>query len=164
MLWCPLLTSYLKEGFSDGEFAEKFVNGLPAAFKWLSWYIGQRLHRNLQCDSKRTNRLLEAVGRSKEIPAVFEMYRYRYGWQGDRNKAVDLYWQAAAPRYFSLSGTVEKIEKDEEQEKLIGVAQGLQDYADKNPAAKAMIDGFCGRLGSVVNQRNGTHFEPNTLA
>ncbi|MBA7628208.1 hypothetical protein ES703_35684 [subsurface metagenome] len=67
-----------------------------------------------------------------------EQYRYGYDWQGDRTKAIRLSWQAVAPKYFYFSSREEDIHEDEWQEKFIGVAQGLEDYTDKNPAIDAL--------------------------
>jgi len=80
--------SKLAELFDNDELAKRLVAGLPHAFRWLSWYVGRRLYLNLQYDPQRTTKLLGAVHRHKEIPAAFELYRYNYGWQGDRDKAV----------------------------------------------------------------------------
>jgi len=144
--------SELRELFSSKEFKEQFINVWPIAWQRLSWYLGHRLQLNLESDPERINRLLEAISRHKEIAAVLEQYRYRYGWQGDRNKAINLGWQAVAPKCFGLSRKVEDIKEDEEQEKLIGVAQGLEDYTNKNPAIVAIQDGFLGKLQAYLKK------------
>jgi len=149
-----VVTSRLKKLFSNDRFRDEFHKNLSTAglitYRYISWYIGYRLHRNLQCNPEKTNGLLEAIGHHKEIMAVMEQYRYGYSWDGDRTKAIRLGWLAVAPRYFHLSGKVESITKDETEEKLIGVAQGLEDYTDKNPAIDALKDGFLGKLGAYL--------------
>jgi DNA-directed RNA polymerase specialized sigma24 family protein len=100
----------------------------------------------------RSQKLLEAIGHHGEITATMERYRYRHGWQGDRSKAVALAWQVVAPKYFHLSPRVGDIKNDEGQEKLIGVAQGLEDYTNKNTAMVAIEDGFLGKLGAYLKR------------
>ena len=150
------ILSQLTELFHSSKFRDEFDEKLPTAAlvagRNMSWYIGYRLSQNLQYDPQRTTGLLEAINHHKEIPAVFEQYRYGHSWGGDRTKAIRLAWQAVAPKYFGLPGKVEDIELDEEQEKLIGVAQGLEDYTDKNRAIEALSDGFLGRLGAYLKK------------
>ena len=138
--------SQLNELFSSSEYNEELLSSLPIACRHICWYLGNRVNRNLRYDPQRTARLLEVISRHKEIIAAMEQYRYRYSWQGDRNKAIALGWQAVAPRYFHLSGSLEDIKEDVEQEKLLGVAEGLEDYTGKNRAMEAITDGFLGRL------------------
>jgi len=146
--------SQIREVFSSSDFKDKFDNQIPAAisagFRKVSWYLGYRISQNLRSDKQRTTRLLEAVSRHREIEAAMEQYRYRHGWQGDRNRVVELAWRAIAPKYFRCSGKLEKIEEDEEQEKLIGMVQGLEDYTKKNRAIKALTGGFCGTLSAYL--------------
>lgn len=148
--------SQLTVVFSSTEFKEKFNEVLPTAVliasKNVSWHIGYCFGRNLQYDPQRSNRLLKAVNHRKEIAAVFEQYRYGYSWGGDRTKAICLGCQAVAPKYFHLGGRIEDVKRDEEQEKLIGVAQGLEDYTDKNRAMDALTDGFLGKLGAYLER------------
>lgn len=152
------VVSQLRELFTSNEFRNEFNDKLPTAVliacRNISWYIGRRLSRNLQYDPQRSNRLLEAVNHHREIPAVFEQYRCGYSWDGDRTKAIRLGWWAVAPKYFHFSSRKENIEEDihedEWQEKFIGVAQGLENYTDKNPAIDAMKDGFLGKLGAYL--------------
>jgi hypothetical protein len=146
--------SSLRELFSSSRFRNEFAEKLPSAAlvacRHMSWYIGYRLSLNLRHDPQRTNRLLEAINHHKEIPAVFEQYRYGHCWGGDSTKAIRLAWQAVAPKYFHFSGKEEDIHGDEWQEKFIGVAQGLESYTNKNRAADALSDGFLGRLGAYL--------------
>lgn len=146
--------SQLSEVFSSNEFKAKFNDVLPTAVltvcRNMSRYIGYRLNQNLQYDPQRTNRLLEAISHHKEISAAMEQYHYRYSWGGDRTKAIRLSWQAVAPKYFHFSRREEDIKEDEWQEKFIGVAQGLEDYTDKNQAIDALTDGFLGKLGAYL--------------
>ena len=81
-----------------------------------------------------------------------EQYRFRHDWGGDRNGAIDLGWQALAPKYFGMSSKLKDIIKDEDQEKLIGVAQGLENYTNKNRAIDALEDGFLGKLGAYLKK------------
>ena len=146
--------SELREIFTSkmlrSEFDGKLPAALLAAFRDLSWYIGYRLSQNLRHSPQRTTRLLEAIDHHKEIGATMEQYRYRHGWHGDRNKAVRLSWQSLAPRYLGFKGEVERIESDIQQERLIGVADGLRDYSDRNPAIRAISDGFSGALAAYL--------------
>jgi RNA polymerase sigma factor (sigma-70 family) len=144
------IVSELRELFSSDEFKEQFRSVWPTALRSLSWYIGRRLWLNLRNEPQKTARLLEAINRRKEIAAVLEQYRHRYGWQGDENKAIQLGWRAVAPRYFHISGNVQAVKQDEDQEKLIGLAQGLSNYAGKTPAVVAIRDGFFGKLGAYL--------------
>jgi len=148
------VVSQLRQVFSGNEFKEKFNDTIPTAalitYRNMSFYIGRRLSQNLQHDPQRTNRLLDAINHHREIPAVFEQYRYAHSWGGDSTKAICLAWQAVAPKYFSLPGKVEDIEEDDGQEKLIGVAQGLKNYTDKNRAIEALTDAFLGKLGAYL--------------
>ena len=150
------VVSQLRQGFSSNEFKEKFNEMIPTAAliacRNISWYVGYRLSQNLQYDPQRTKKLLEAIGHHGEITATMERYRYRHGWQGDRSKAVALAWQVVAPKYFQLSPRVGDIKNDEGQEKLIGVAQGLEDYTNKNTAMVAIEDGFLGKLGAYLKR------------
>lgn len=150
------MVSRLRELFSNSQFRDELDEKLPTgaliAGRNMSWYIGHRLSQNLQRDAQRTITLLEAINHHKEIPGVFEQYRYRHCWGGDRTKAIRLSWQAVAPRYFGLSGQIEHIREDKHQEKLIGVAEGLENYADKNRAIEALTDGFLGRLGAYLKR------------
>jgi RNA polymerase sigma factor (sigma-70 family) len=147
--------SELRKIFTSKMFRSEFDSKLPAAlltaFRDLSWYIGYRLNQNLRHTPQRTTRLLEAIDHHKEIKAAMEQYRYRHGWHGDRNKAVRLGWQSVAPKYFGLKGEVERIESDIQQERLIGVSDGLRDYSDKNPAIRAISDGFSGGLAAYLH-------------
>jgi RNA polymerase sigma factor (sigma-70 family) len=145
------MVSLAKQFFSSRNVPdEELRTALLTGCKNLSWYIGRRLSQNLQHDPQRTKKLLEAIGHHGEITAIMEQYRYRYGWQGDRNKAVVLAYQVVAPRYFGLSGQIQRIREDEQQEKLIGVAEGLEDYTNKNPAIDALTDGLLGKLGTYL--------------
>lgn len=148
--------SQLKEGFSSSEFKEKADEYLPAATlimcRNMSWHIGYGLSRNLQNDPQRTIRLLQAISRHPEIAAVMEQYRFRHEWGGDVNRAIELGWQGIAPKYFRISPKVNDIEKDEDQEKLIGMAQGLENYTQKNLAIDALADGSLGRLGHYLKK------------
>ncbi len=142
--------SQLREVFSSNGFREQFLNVGTSAGRWVSWYAGRRLYLNLQHDPQSAVRLLQAVNFHKEIAAVFEQYRYRYGWQGDRNEAVRLAWQAVGPKYFGLPRNVEAIKLDDGQEKLIGTAQGLEGYTGKNRAIHALTDAFLDKLGAYL--------------
>jgi len=142
--------SALKEVLSSAGFKEHYLDVWPIFARQMSWFVGYRLCQNLEHDPARVTRLLGAIGRFGEITAAMEQYRYRYGWQGDRDKAVVLGWQAVAPKCFRLSGQIERITEDEQQEKQIGVAEGLEDYTNKNPAIDALTDGFLGKLGAYL--------------
>jgi len=150
------VTSQLKEGFSSSEFKEKFGEILPTAVlilsRNMSWSIGYRLRQNLHNDPQRMHRLLEAIGRHREVAAVMEQYRFRHDWGGDRDLAIDLGWQALAPKYFGMSEKLKGIKKDEDEEKLIGVAQGLENYTKKNRAIDALEDSFLGKLGAYLKK------------
>ena len=107
--------SELRELFSSKEFKEQFINVWPIVWQRLSWYLGYRLRLNLECDPQRINKLLEAINHHKEIAAVFEQYRYGYGWGGDSTNAIRLGWQAVGPKYFHLPRKVEDIKEDEDK-------------------------------------------------
>ena len=98
------------------------------------------------------HRLLEAIGRHREVAAVMEQYRFRHDWGGDRDSAIDSGWQALAPKYFGMSEKLKGIKKDEDEEKLIGVAQGLENYTKKNRAIDALEDSFLGKLGAYLKK------------
>lgn len=146
--------SRLRGLFSSSKFRNEFAEKLPTAAliagRNMAWCMGYRLSQNLQRNPQRTNRLLEAISHHKEISAAMEQYHYRYSWGGDRTKAIRLSWQAVAPKYFHFSRREEDIHEDEWQEKFIGVAQGLEDYTDKNQAIDALTDGFLGKLGAYL--------------
>ena len=144
--------SQLRELFSSSEFDEKLPTVALIMCRQISWHIGRRLNRNLQQHPQETSRLLEAMGHHNEIMAAMEQYRYRYGWQGDRNKAIELGWQTVARKYFLLSGKVERIKEDPDQERLIGLAEGLNDYTGKNSAIVAIQDGLLGKLGAYLKK------------
>ncbi len=146
------VVSALREVFSSDGLKQHYLDIWPVVTRQMSWAVGYRLRQNMEHDPTRTARLLEAVGRFTEITAVMEQYRYKYGWQGDRNKAVVLGWQAVGPKYFRLPGKVEDIREDDGQEKLIGMAQGLEGYTSKNRAIEALTDGFLGRLGAYLKR------------
>jgi RNA polymerase sigma factor (sigma-70 family) len=155
--------SQLRELFASSKFKNEFDSTVPtmllATFRDMSWYIGYRLSQNLQCDPQRTTRLLEAINQHSEIGAAMEQYRYRHGWDGDIDKAVVLAWRPVARKYFHFRGELEGIRKDGDQARLVGVAQGLNDYTDRNRAIDAVRDGFFGRLGaylktSAENEKN----------
>jgi RNA polymerase sigma factor (sigma-70 family) len=144
------VASAMKEIFSSTGFKKHYLDVWPITTRQMSWYVGYRLYQNLEYDPVKVTRLLEAIGRFGEIAAVMEQYRYRYDWQGDRDKAIVLGWQAVAPKYFRLSGQIENIREDEQQEKLIGLAEGLKDYTNKNPVVDALTEGFLGKLGAYL--------------
>jgi RNA polymerase sigma factor (sigma-70 family) len=149
-------TSQFKDCFSSSEFKEKFGEYLPIATlilcRDMSWHIGYGLSQNLQNDPQRMRRLLEAISRHPEIAAVMEQYRFRHEWGGDIDRAIELGWQGVARKYFRISPKVKDIERDEDQEKLIGMAQGLENYTNKNPAIDALTDGFLGKLGAYLRK------------
>jgi RNA polymerase sigma factor (sigma-70 family) len=165
------VTAQLKEGFSSSKFKAKFGEILPGAVlilsRNLSWFIGYRLRQNLHNDPQITRGLLEAISRHGEICAAMEQYRCRNDWDGDRNIAIELAWQAMAPKYFSMSSKMKAIIKDGDQEKLIGVSQGLENYTGKNRAIDALTDGFLGKLGAYLkkaaqNQETDYHRKQKT--
>jgi DNA-directed RNA polymerase specialized sigma24 family protein len=146
------LASFLRNFFGDKQRAEQFQATLPVVFRIISWSIGYRLRQNMQCNPQKVKALFEAINSHKEIEAALEQYRYKHAWQGDRNKATVLAWQALAPKYFHLSTKIENIDEDEDQERLIGMQQGLEQYVDKNPAIVALVDGLLGRLGAYLRK------------
>jgi len=146
------MASFIKAISSNDRFARKFKAGLRAASRLISWFIGQRLRQNMEYNPENVKALLEAVNSHKEIQAAVEQYRYKYAWQGDRNKAVVLGWQAIAPKYFRMSLNVDEIREDENQERLIGMQQGLEKYVNKRPAIVALREGLLGKLGAYLNK------------
>lgn len=143
--------SFIKDVLSNDRFAKEFEAALPAAFRLISWFVGHRLRQNMEYNRQKIKALFEAINSHKEIEAAVEQYHYKYAWQGDRNNAALLAWQALAPRYFHLSPKIEKIYEDENQEKLIGMQQGLEQYVDERPAIVALEDGLLGKLGAYLN-------------
>ncbi|GAI21673.1 unnamed protein product, partial [marine sediment metagenome] len=120
------VVSQLTEIFSSTEFKEKFNEVLPTAVliacKNISWYIGRRLSRNLEYDPRRTIRLLDAIGRRKEVTAAMEQYRYRYNWQGNRDKAIRLSWQAVLSLDYDDGEGQALVNRDD----LKGIANALR--------------------------------------
>jgi len=106
----------------------------------------------MEYNRQNVKALLEAINSHKEIEAAVEQYHYKYAWQGDRNKAAVLAWQAMAPKYFHVSSKIENIHEDENQERLIGMQQGLEQYVDKRPAIRALKDGLRGRFGAYLKR------------
>jgi RNA polymerase sigma factor (sigma-70 family) len=145
------MASFIKDVSSNDQFAREFKAGLRPASRFISWFVGQRLRQNMEYNPENVKALLEAIDSHKEIAAVVEQYRYKYAWEGDRNKAVVLGWQAVAPKYFHMSLNLEEIREDENQERLIGMQQGLEQYADKRPAIVALQEGLLGKLGAYLN-------------
>jgi RNA polymerase sigma factor (sigma-70 family) len=146
------MASFIKDVSTNDRFAEESKAALRAASRLISWFIGQRLRQNMEYNPQSVKALLEAINLHKEIAAAVEQYRYKYGWQGDRNKAVVLGWQAMAPKYFRLSPNIENIYEDENQEMLIGMQQGIEQYVDKRPAIVAVKDGLRGKLGAYLKR------------
>jgi RNA polymerase sigma factor (sigma-70 family) len=145
------MVAFIKDVSSNDRFAKEFEAALPAAFRLISWFVGYRLRQNMEYNRRKVKALFEAINSHKEIEAAVEQYHYKYAWQGDRNNAALLAWQALAPKYFHLSPKIEKIHEDENQEKLIGMQQGLEQYVDERPAIVALEDGLLGRLGAYLN-------------
>ncbi len=156
------VATFINDAFSNDEFAEEFQAALPLAFRLISWFIGYRLRQNLEYDRQRVSRLLGAIGRHEEITAAMEQYRCRYRWGGDENKATSLVWQAVAPKYFRLSRNLTDIHEDVAEVKLLGMAQGLNNYTSKHPAIDALADGFLGKLGAYL-RRAGENEEKDYL-
>jgi len=146
------LASFIKDVSSNDRFAKQFKAALPAGSRLISWFIGQRLRQNMEYNRQNVKALLEAINSHKEIEAAVEQYHYKYAWQGDRNKAAVLAWQAMAPKYFHVSSKIENIHEDENQERLIGMQQGLEQYVDKRPAIRALKDGLRGRFGAYLKR------------
>jgi RNA polymerase sigma factor (sigma-70 family) len=144
--------SFLKHILSNDRFAEELQAALPASFRLTSWFVGHRLKQNMEYDPEKVKALLEAVNSHREIGAAMEQYRYKYAWQGDRNNAIVLAWQALAPKYFRLSPNIEDIHEDGDLERLIGMQQGLERYVGKKPAIRALRDGLRGRLGAYLKR------------
>jgi RNA polymerase sigma factor (sigma-70 family) len=144
--------SLFKDIFGNEQLAQELETMLPAAFRAISWLIGYRLKQNLEYNPERVKVLLKALNSHNEIAAIMEQYRYKYAWQGDRDKATTLAWQTVAPRYFHLSAKIENIKEDEDQERLIGTGQGLEKYTAKNPAIVGLKDGLRGRLGAYLKK------------
>jgi len=101
--------------------------------------------------------VLEAIGSHKEIDASMEQYKFMHGWGGDRNRAVALVWQSVAPKLFGLSGQIPTVSGNERQEweedqqlKLIGLADGLETYCRKNPVFVGLMDGVSGGVRSYL--------------
>ncbi len=174
------LVSVLKEVLASDGFKQHYLDMWPIFTRQMAWVVGYRLYQNLKHDPVRVSRLLEAMGRFGEIAAAMEQYRCNYGWQGDRDKATRLVWQAVAPSFLRpsktaksslaakrqersveraqilrsnyLSGNMEDIHDDEAQERLIGTEQGLGDYTKRNRAIEALTDGLLGRLRAYLKR------------
>jgi RNA polymerase sigma factor (sigma-70 family) len=146
------MASFIKGVSNDDRFTKEFKAALHAASRLISWFVGQRLRENMKYNRQNVKALLEAINSHKEIEAAVEQYHCKYGWQGDRNKAAALVWQAMAPKYFQVSPEIEDIDEDENQERLIGMQQGLEQYVDKSPAICALKDGLRGRLGAYLER------------
>ncbi|NQT72446.1 MAG: hypothetical protein HQ553_06700 [Chloroflexi bacterium] len=140
--------SSAKTLFSSEEFKEQFVKIWPIVWQRLSWYMGYRLRLNLQSNPERTRRLLEGLDTHREVTAVMEQFRCEHGWGGDRDNAVRLAWQAVAPK--SAPAQIEGITRDEDEERLIGIAQGLQDYVGNHRAMDTLTEGYSGRLRAYL--------------
>jgi RNA polymerase sigma factor (sigma-70 family) len=143
--------SFIKDVLSNDHFAKEFEAALPAAFRLISWFVGHRLRQNMEYNRQKVKALFEAINSHKEIEAAVEQYHYKYAWQGDRNDAALLAWQALAPKYFHLNPKIEEIHEDANQEKFIGMQQGLEQYVDERPAIVALQDGLLGKLGAYLN-------------
>lgn len=138
------------EIFSSQDFKERFPNTLSFAFQGLAWYMGYCFRQRLQNNPRRAKRILESIKSHKEVHAAVEEYKWLHSWGGDRNKAVDLGWQSVAPKFFGLSGRIENIKEDEDQEKLIGVANALEGYCRDNPAIVGVMDGVSAGVGAYL--------------
>ena len=146
------MASFMKDVSSNDRFAKEFKVALHTVSRLISWFVGQRLRQNMEYNRQNVKALLEAINSHKEIEAAVEQYHYKYAWHGDRNKAADVAWQVIAPKYFHVSPKIENIHEDENQERLIGMQQGLEQYVDRNPAIRALKDGLRGRLGSYLKR------------
>lgn len=174
------LVSALKEVLASDGFKQHYLDMWPIVTRQIAWLVGYRLYQNLKRDPARVSRLLEAMDRFGEITAAMEQYRCNYGWQGDRDKATRLVWQAVAPSFLHpsktaksslvakrrersveqaqllranyLSGNLDDIHDDGAQERLIGTAQGLRDYTNKNRAIEALTDGLLGKLRAYLKR------------
>lgn len=172
--------SALKEILASDAFRQRYLEMWPIFTRQMAWTVGYRLYQNLKQDPTRTSRLLEAMGRFGEIAAAMEQYRCNHGWQGDRDKATRLVWQAVAPSFLHasktikstqtaehkehsveqaqalrstyLSGNLEDIHDDAAQERLIGTAQGLGDYTKRNRAIEVLTDGLLGKLRAYLKR------------
>jgi len=129
---------------------ERWAKYLPRVFQTIAWYIGYKFHCYAVSHPQRVREVLEAVEARSEIEAFTQQYKFLYGWAEDGNNAIRLAWQAVARKYFLLDGRANSIHRDEDQEKLVGVASGLKTYCDKNWAMVALLDGVSGGLGAYL--------------
>jgi len=144
------IATFWGELVSSEDFRQKLPDTLPFAFQWVAWYMGYCFRQHLQNNPPRAKRVLEAIGSRKEADAVMEEYRWLHGWGGDRDKAVELGWQSVARKYFRINGRIDNITEDEDQEKLIGVANALEGYCGKNPAIVGLMDGVSGGVEAYL--------------
>ncbi len=113
------VVSALKEVLTSDWFKQHYLDMWPIATRQMAWAVGYRLHQNLEHDPARVARLLEAIGRFGEIAAAMEQYRYNYGWQGDRDRATRIVWQAVAPSFLHVSRRAQSSQLTKRQERSV---------------------------------------------
>ncbi len=146
-----------EELVSSEDFRQNLPDKLPFAFQWLAWYLGYCFRQRLQNDPPRAKRVLEAIGKHSEVDAVMEQYKFVHGWGGDRDRAIVLAWEPIGREIFRMNGQIPTVSGDEEQEweedqqlKLIGIADGLETYCRRNPAYVGLMDGVSGGVRSYL--------------
>jgi DNA-directed RNA polymerase specialized sigma24 family protein len=139
-----------QEFFSTPGVGEILRNVLPETLANLAWYLGYCFRYHLQQHPSQTKSVLDVIKRRGEIDALMEQYRWIHGWGGDRDQGIAKAWRSVAPRFFRISGNVEDIKEDADQERLIGVAHGLEGYCRRNPAAVGLMDGAAGGLKRLL--------------
>lgn len=149
--------SFCREFFSNSDFEAAYVGALASGLQRPAWYLGYCFRQRLEMNPAGAQRLLKAIGARCEVDAAIQEYLWQHGWDGDRNAAVTLAWKSVAPKYFSTSGVIpvagddrSKAWDDPEQERLIGVASGLETYCRTTPAINALVGGASGALGAYL--------------
>jgi len=139
-----------QELFSTPGVGEMLRNALPETLANLAWYMGYCFRYHLQQHPSQTKSVLDVIKRRGEIDALMEQYRWIHGWGGDRDQGIAKAWRSVAPGFFRISGNVEDVKEDADQERLIGVSHGLEGYSRRNSAVVGLMDGAAGGLKSLL--------------
>jgi RNA polymerase sigma factor (sigma-70 family) len=144
------LTSFWTEVLASPQGQAKLLEYLLYSLQAVAWLLGYRLRSYVMSHPGRANDVLKALSSRGEVEAAIEEYRWLHGWAGDRSDAVRLGWQALSRKCFRLSPNVDKISEPEDEEKLVGLASGLETYCRDNPAIVSLLDGVSGGLGAYL--------------
>jgi len=144
------LAQIIKEIFGSPQWREQISQNLPLVFKNIAGYIGYSFASHMASHPEQVAEVFGTLKNHNELEAAMEQYLWMYGWGGDRSAALKKCWQVMASKHFGVNSRIEAIHRDENQQKLIGMASGLESYCDQRSALTALLDGISGGLESYM--------------